>query len=175
MKLERRPVPRVRPRPSRASIPDIAYDERIVDAACMHLVMNPAQFDVLVMPNLYGDIVSDLCAGLVGGLGVVGAANLGHRRSAVFEAVHGSAPDIAGKNIANPTALLLSAVLMLRHIDEGAGGRPRSWRRSAAVLDRRHDARTRDLGRHARRPTEFADAVCQALEAIGAIRGLDVL
>ena len=85
----------------------------------MHLVMNPEQFDVLVMPNLYGDIVSDLCAGLVGGLGVVGAANLG-TDIGVFEAVHGSAPDIAGKNIANPTALLLSAVLMLRHIDEGA-------------------------------------------------------
>ena len=98
---------------------DIKYDERIVDAACMQLVMNPEQFDVLVLPNLYGDIVSDLCAGLVGGLGVVGAANLG-TEIAVFEAVHGSAPDIAGKNLANPTALLLSAVLMLRHIDEGA-------------------------------------------------------
>ena len=99
--------------------PDIAYDEKIVDAACMHLVMKPEQFDVLVMPNLYGDIVSDLCAGLVGGLGVVGAANLG-TDVAVFEAVHGSAPDIAGKNYANPTALLLSAVLMLRHINEDA-------------------------------------------------------
>src|SRR6476620_10442270 len=98
--------------------PEISYDEKIVDAACMHLVMKPEQFDVLVMPNLYGDIVSDLCAGLVGGLGVVGAANLG-TEVGVFEAVHGSAPDIAGKNLANPTALLLSAVLMLRHIDEG--------------------------------------------------------
>src|SRR5436190_9644934 len=97
---------------------DIAYDEKIVDAACMHLVMNPGQFDVLVMPNLYGDIVSDLCAGLVGGLGMVGAANHGHEAS-VFEAVHGSAPDIAGKNLANPTALLLAAIMMLRHIDEG--------------------------------------------------------
>src|SRR5207249_9091883 len=96
---------------------DIAYDERIVDAACMQLVMRPEQFDVLLLPNLYGDIVSDLCAGLVGGLGVVGAANLGVE-SAVFEAVHGSAPDIAGKGLANPTGLLLSAVLMLRHIDE---------------------------------------------------------
>src|SRR5262245_46937918 len=86
---------------------DIAYDERIVDAACMHLVMNPSQFDVLLLPNLYGDIVSDLCAGLVGGLGVVGAANHGDA-AAVFEAVHGSAPDIAGRNVANPTALLLS-------------------------------------------------------------------
>src|SRR5437879_13494717 len=80
----------------------------------MHLVMNPSQFDVLLLPNLYGDIVSDLCAGLVGGLGVVGAANLG-REAAVFEAVHGSAPDIAGKNAANPTALVLSAVMILRH------------------------------------------------------------
>src|SRR5439155_20482340 len=97
---------------------EIPYDERIVDAACMQLVMDPGQFDVLVMPNLYGDIVSDLCAGLVGGLGVVGAANLG-ADAAVFEAVHGSAPDIAGRNAANPTALLLSAVLMLRHIDGG--------------------------------------------------------
>ncbi len=90
--------------------PDIQHDERIVDAACMQLVLNPSQFDVLVMPNLYGDIVSDLCAGLVGGLGVVGAANHG-TDIAVFEAVHGSAPDIAGKNLANPTALLLSAVI----------------------------------------------------------------
>src|SRR5204862_7052444 len=99
--------------------PDIAYDERMIDAACMQLVLHPEKFDVMVLPNLYGDIVSDLCAGLVGGLGVVGAANLG-TGCAVFEAVHGSAPDIAGKGIANPTALLLSAVLMLRHINEHA-------------------------------------------------------
>ena len=96
---------------------DIPYDERIVDAVCMQLVMNPQQFDLLVLPNLYGDIVSDLCAGLVGGLGVVPGANLGED-IAVFEAVHGSAPDIAGQNLANPTALLLSALMMLRHIDE---------------------------------------------------------
>src|SRR6478752_1771045 len=100
-----------------SEFPGITYDEKIIDAACMHLVMNPGQFDVLVLPNLYGDIVSDLCAGLVGGLGVVGAANLG-ADCAVFEAVHGSAPDIAGKNLANPTALLLSAVMMLQHLDE---------------------------------------------------------
>src|SRR6187549_1260227 len=99
--------------------PDITFDDRIVDAACMQLVMNPSQFDILVLPNLYGDIVSDLCAGLVGGLGVVPGANLG-TEIGVFEAVHGSAPDIAGKGVANPTALLLSAVLMLRHIGEGA-------------------------------------------------------
>src|SRR5918992_704083 len=96
---------------------DITYDERIVDAACMHLVMRPEKFDVLLLPNLYGDIVSDLCAGLVGGLGVVPGANLG-TDCAVFEAVHGSAPDIAGKNLANPTALLLSGLMMLDHIGE---------------------------------------------------------
>jgi len=93
--------------------PDIKYDERIVDATCMQLVLRPESFDVLLLENLYGDIVSDLCAGLVGGLGVVGAANLGSA-AAVFEAVHGSAPDIAGKMRANPTALLLSAVLIDR-------------------------------------------------------------
>lgn len=138
---------------------DIRYDEKIVDAACMHLVMNPAQFDVLVMPNLYGDIVSDLCAGLVGGLGVVGAANLGSEL-AVFEAVHGSAPDIAGKGLANPTALLLSAVLMLRHLDEGDAA-DRIMRALGRVLEE-GVARTRDLGGTAS-TDGFADAVCQGL------------
>src|SRR3989442_10483930 len=125
----------------------------------MQLVMNPGQFDVLVMPNLYGDIVSGLCAGLVGGLGVVGAANLGIDIG-VFEAVHGSAPDIAGKNIANPTALLLSAVLMLRHIDEGAAAE-----RIMDALERVLSAgqvRTRDLHGSAT-TTEFADAICRAM------------
>src|SRR6184192_2617912 len=121
---------------------DIAYDERIVDAACMQLVMHPEKLDVLLLPNLYGDIVSDLCAGLVGGLGVVGAANLGHD-AAVFEAVHGSAPDIAGKNAANPTALLLSAVLMLRHIDENDAA-DRIMKALAGVLTAGR-VRTRDL------------------------------
>ena len=139
---------------------DIAYDERIVDAACMHLVMNPSQFDVLLLPNLYGDIVSDLCAGLVGGLGVVGAANLG-RETAVFEAVHGSAPDLAGKNLANPTALLLSAVLMLRHLDEGDAA-SRVMRGLSAVLTE-GSVRTRDLGGTAS-TTAFAEAVCRAVE-----------
>jgi isocitrate dehydrogenase (NAD+) len=139
--------------------PDIAYDERIVDAACMHLVMKPSQFDVLLLPNLYGDIVSDLCAGLVGGLGVVGAANLG-TGTAVFEAVHGSAPDIAGKNLANPTALLLSAILMLRHIDEHAAA-DRIMAGLGAVLTAGR-IRTRDLGGSAS-TTEFADAVCREL------------
>ena len=98
--------------------PDIAADDRIVDAACMRLVMNPETFDVLLTENLYGDIVSDLAAGLVGGLGVVPGANIG-TEGAVFEAVHGSAPDIAGKNLANPMALLMSAILMLRHLELG--------------------------------------------------------
>jgi len=138
---------------------DIAYDERIVDAACMHLVLKPSQFDVLVMPNLYGDIVSDLCAGLVGGLGVVGAANLG-TEVAVFEAVHGSAPDIAGKQIANPTALLLSAVLMLRHLDEQQAA-DAVMRALGRVLSE-GAVRTRDLGGTAS-TLAFADAVCGAL------------
>jgi isocitrate dehydrogenase (NAD+) len=139
---------------------DIAYEEKIVDAACMHLVMNPAQFDVLVMPNLYGDIVSDLCAGLVGGLGVVGSANLG-AGIAVFEAVHGSAPDIAGKNLANPTALVLAAVLMLEHMDE-----QRAADRIVQALEgvlAAGQVRTRDLGGTAS-TSEFADAICRALD-----------
>ena len=138
---------------------DIKYDERIVDAACMQLVMVPETFDVLLLPNLYGDIVSDLCAGLVGGLGVVGAANLGSE-IAVFEAVHGSAPDIAGKNLANPTALLLSAVLMLRHIDEGAAA-DRIMQALGRVLTA-EQVRTRDLGGTAS-TSEFGEAVARSL------------
>jgi isocitrate dehydrogenase (NAD+) len=141
---------------------DVAYDERIVDATCMHLVMNPSQFDVLLLPNLYGDIVSDLCAGLVGGLGVVGAANLG-ADCAVFEAVHGSAPDIAGKNLANPTALLLSAIMMLQHLDERPAA-DRIMRGLGAVLT---DGRTRthDVGGSST-TSEFADAVARAVESV---------
>src|SRR6202162_3639303 len=99
--------------------PEITYGEHIIDNTCMQLVMNPYQYDTLLLENLYGDIVSDLCAAFVGGLGLVPGANLG-AECAIFEAVHGSAPDIAGKDLANPTALLQSAVLMLRHIDEAA-------------------------------------------------------
>ena len=139
--------------------PDIRSDDRIVDAACMHLVMNPAQFDVLLLPNLYGDIVSDLCAGLVGGLGVVPGANLG-TEIGVFEAVHGSAPDIAGKGIANPMALLHSAVLMLRHIGEGAIA-DRIMTALGAVLGE-GTVRTRDLGGTAT-TMEFAEALCRRL------------
>src|ERR1700681_1050132 len=97
--------------------PEITYGEHIVDNTCMQLVMNSYQYDMLLMENLYGDILSDLCAGLVGGLGLVPGANFGHE-CAIFEAVHGSAPDIAGKNIANPTAVLRSGLLMLRHLGE---------------------------------------------------------
>jgi isocitrate dehydrogenase (NAD+) len=138
--------------------PGIAYDERIIDAACMQLVLTPERFDVLVLPNLYGDIVSDLGAGLVGGLGVVGAANLGPT-CAVFEAVHGSAPDIAGKGVANPTALLLSAVLMLHHIGEKAAA-DAVMKALGGVLA--GGTRTRDLGGSAT-TREFADAVCKVL------------
>jgi isocitrate dehydrogenase (NAD+) len=138
--------------------PEILCDDRIVDAACMHLVINPAQFDVLLMPNLYGDIVSDLCAGLVGGLGVVPAANLG-TEIGVFEAVHGSAPDIAGKGLANPTALLLSALLMLRHLGEGAIA-DRIMKALGATLQ--SGVKTKDLGGTAS-TTEFTEAICERL------------
>jgi isocitrate dehydrogenase (NAD+) len=104
-------------REAAASYPEITYNELIVDNCSMQLVMRPESFDLLVMPNLYGDIVSDLTAGLVGGLGIVPGANLGEK-CAVFEAVHGTAPDIVGKGLANPTALMQSAVLMLAHIGE---------------------------------------------------------
>jgi len=100
-----------------AEFTDIAYNELIVDNACMQLVMRPETFDLLVLPNLYGDIISDLTAGLVGGLGIVPGANIGDHH-AIFEAVHGTAPDIAGKGLANPTALMQSAVLMLAHLGE---------------------------------------------------------
>ena len=137
--------------------PDIAADDRIVDATCMQLVMDPSRFDVLLLPNLYGDIVSDLCAGLVGGLGVVPGANLG-TGIGVFEAVHGSAPDIAGQNVANPTALLLSAVLMLRHIGEGAIA-DRVMAALTAVLTEGR-IRTRDLGGTAS-TSAFAEAIAR--------------
>jgi isocitrate dehydrogenase (NAD+) len=139
---------------------DIQYDERIVDAACMHLVMHPERFDVLLLPNLYGDIVSDLCAGLVGGLGVVPAANLGDEGVGVFEAVHGTAPDIAGQNKANPTALLLSAVLMLQHMreDEKADRIVKAlWKVLADGT-----GRTPDIGGTAT-TTGFTEAICRVL------------
>jgi isocitrate dehydrogenase (NAD+) len=140
--------------------PDIKYDERIVDAVCMHLVMNPQKFDMLVLPNLYGDIVSDLCAGLVGGLGVVPGANIGDYAS-VFEAVHGSAPDIAGQGIANPTALLLSAVMMLQHIGEGTAADAVMAALTQVLVA--GEVRTRDLGGTSS-TLEFSDAICHAMD-----------
>lgn len=112
--------------------PDIIAEDKIVDALCMNLVMDPTKFDILLLGNLFGDIVSDLAAGLVGGLGVVPGANIGDDY-AVFEAVHGSAPDIAGKGIANPTALIFSALLMLRHIGENAAA-DRIWKAVLVTL-----------------------------------------
>jgi isocitrate dehydrogenase (NAD+) len=136
---------------------DIAYDEQIVDAACMNLVMKPETFDVLLLPNLYGDIVSDLCAGLVGGLGVVGAANLGESIG-VFEAVHGSAPDIAGKGIANPSAQMFAAAMMLDHV--GELDRAARIRQAVEHVIVKQNLRTRDLGGTAS-TQEFGDAVAK--------------
>jgi isocitrate dehydrogenase (NAD+) len=125
--------------------PDIDYNELIIDNGCMQLVRDPSQFDILLLENLYGDVVSDLCAGLVGGLGVVPGANIGDG-CAVFEAVHGSAPDIAGKGLANPLALIMSGVMMLNHLGETAAA-DRVKRAYDAVLARRHpEELTRDIG-----------------------------
>lgn len=149
----------------RAYSAKLTYEELIIDAACMKLVQNPGQFDVILCENLYGDLISDLCAGMVGGLGVTPGANFGEKH-AVFEAVHGSAPDIAGQNKANPLALLMSAVMMLRHL-----AATRNDPACAAVADRIRDAynaclvageRTRDLG-GSLGTKEFADAVTRRL------------
>ncbi|MBI4553771.1 MAG: isocitrate dehydrogenase (NAD(+)) [Candidatus Latescibacteria bacterium] len=140
--------------------PDITYDEIIIDNLCMQLVLNPYQFDLLLLENLYGDIVSEICSGLVGGLGVVPGANIGET-CAVFEAVHGSAPQIAGKGIANPTAVILSGGLLLRHLGEDAAAQ-RIQRGVDRVLQEGR-VRTPDLGGQA--TTEaFADAVIAAFE-----------
>jgi isocitrate dehydrogenase (NAD+) len=140
--------------------PEITYGEHIVDNTCMQLVMNPYQYDQLVMENLYGDILSDLCAGFVGGLGLVPGANFGDE-CAIFEAVHGSAPDIAGKNLANPTALLRSAMLMLVHIGEVEA--ERKIRAALETVYRRKEKLTKDVGGNAG-TSEFADAVIAAMQ-----------
>ncbi|MBK6796161.1 MAG: isocitrate dehydrogenase (NAD(+)) [Acidobacteria bacterium] len=143
--------------------PEIEADDKIVDNTCMQLVMRPQQFDMLLLENLYGDIVSDLAAGLVGGLGIVPGANIGEL-GAVFEAVHGSAPDIAGKGLANPTALLQSGILMLRYLDE---------RKAADLIERamiytlaEKKVRTRDLGGTAS-TTEYTEAVVASMRELG--------
>jgi len=139
--------------------PEIEADDKIVDNACMQLVMRPEQFDIMLLENLYGDIVSDLCAGLIGGLGLVPGANIGEQ-GAVFEAVHGSAPDIAGQGIANPTALLQSSLLMLRHLGE----REAADRIENAMLAvfAEGTVRTRDIGGTAG-TSEFTDAIIAKL------------
>ena len=139
--------------------PEIEYRELIVDNACMQLVMNPAQFDVLLLPNLYGDVVSDLAAGLVGGLGVVPSGNIGHE-SALFEAVHGTAPDIAGKGIANPTAIVMSAAMMLNYLKEIDASRRISSALDKVYREGKHV--TRDVGGTAT-TREFTQAVIAAL------------
>lgn len=139
--------------------PDIEYDELIVDSTCMQLVMNPYKFDMLLMENLYGDILSELCSGLVGGVAVVPGANIGDE-IAVFEAVHGSAPDLAGTHAANPTGLLLSSVMMLRHIGETEAG-DRIERALFRVMQQ-GEVRTRDLGGSAT-TEEMTEAVIREL------------
>jgi isocitrate dehydrogenase (NAD+) len=139
--------------------PNIDYQELIIDAGCMKLVQDPARFDVLLMENLYGDLVSDLCAGLVGGLGVVPGSNIGDD-AAIFEAVHGSAPDIAGKGIANPLALIMSGVMMLNHLHETDIAEKIKHAYDAVLAEGKHF--TRDLGGSAG-TDEFADAIIAKL------------
>jgi isocitrate dehydrogenase (NAD+) len=138
--------------------PDIEYKELIVDNACMQMVLNPNQFDMLLLTNLYGDIMSDLAAGLVGGLGFAPSGNMGEK-IAVFEAVHGTAPDIAGKGLANPTALLMSAILMLRHIEEMAAATKVESALHKVYREGKH--LTRDVGGTAS-TAEFTEAVIRA-------------
>jgi len=138
---------------------DIEYKELIVDNACMQIVINPNQFDVLLLPNLYGDVMSDLAAGLVGGLGVVPSGNIGDR-AAMFEAVHGTAPDIAGRGLANPTALLLSSIMMLDHLGERSAARRIEAALERVYRDGKHT--TQDVGGKAG-TAEFTDALVATL------------
>jgi isocitrate dehydrogenase (NAD+) len=138
---------------------EIEYKELIVDNACMQMVLDPGQFDMLLLPNLYGDVMSDLAAGLVGGLGVVPSGNIGDD-SAMFEAVHGTAPDIAGKGLANPTALLMSGIMMLDHLGERPAARRIETALERVYREGKHN--TRDLGGKAT-TQQFTDAVISAL------------
>ena len=142
-----------------AEFPEIEYKEMIVDNACMQIVMNPQQFDVLLLPNLYGDVMSDLAAGLVGGLGVVPSGNIGDN-GALFEAVHGTAPDIEGKGLANPTALLMSSILMLDYLGERSAARRIETALEKVYSEAKHT--TQDVGGKAG-TAEFTDAVIAAL------------
>src|SRR5712692_5353684 len=142
-----------------AEYPEIEYKEMIVDNACMQIVMNPQQFDVLLLPNLYGDVMSDLAAGLVGGLGVVPSGNVGDH-GALFEAVHGTAPDIEGKGLANPTALLMSSILMLDYLGERPAARRIETALEKVYSEAKHT--THDVGGKAG-TDEFTDALIAAL------------
>ncbi|WP_058188856.1 isocitrate dehydrogenase (NAD(+)) [Terracidiphilus gabretensis] len=139
--------------------PEIQYGEHLIDNTCMQLVMNPYQYDTLLLENLYGDIVSDLCAAFVGGLGLVPGANIGVD-CAIFEAVHGSAPDIAGKDVANPTALLQSSILMLRHLDESDAAD--QVQKALETVYTEKKTLTRDVGGTAG-TSQFADAILAAM------------
>jgi isocitrate dehydrogenase (NAD+) len=139
--------------------PSIEFNSLIVDNTCMQLVMNPQQFDIIVTTNLFGDIISDLCAGLIGGLGMAPGANIGEE-FAIFEAVHGSAPDIAGKKIANPTALILAAALMLEHLDMADKAVKIRSAIRGVLSDK--DRLTGDLGGSAK-TQEFTDAIIERL------------
>ena len=141
--------------------PEITYGEHIVDNTCMQLVMNPYQYDMLLMENLYGDIISDLCAAFVGGLGMVPSANFGGH-CAIFEAVHGSAPDIAGKNIANPTAIIRCSLLMLRHLGEFDAAL--KIRNALEKVYRTREKLTRDIGGKAT-TSEFAESIIEAMQS----------
>lgn len=139
--------------------PDIITEEMIVDATCMKLVMNPENFDVIVTTNLFGDILSDLCAGLVGGLGMAPGANIG-KDAAIFEAVHGSAPDIAGKNLANPTSVILASIQMLEYL--GMADKAEKIRAAVTAVIAEGDRTTRDLG-GTHGTTDFTQAVIERL------------
>jgi isocitrate dehydrogenase (NAD+) len=144
--------------------PEIEYKEMIVDNACMQMVLDPQQFDMLLLPNLYGDVMSDLAAGLVGGLGVVPSGNIGDE-CAMFEAVHGTAPDIAGKGLANPTALVMSSIMMLDHLGERSAARRIEAALEKVYREGKHV--TRDIGGKAG-TAEFTDAVIGALAPVPA-------
>uniref|UniRef100_A0A4W3HZH0 Isocitrate dehydrogenase [NAD] subunit, mitochondrial n=1 Tax=Callorhinchus milii TaxID=7868 RepID=A0A4W3HZH0_CALMI len=136
---------------------DIKFTEVYLDTVCLNMVQDPSQFDVLVMPNLYGDILSDLCAGLIGGLGVTPSGNIGANGVAIFESVHGTAPDIAGKDMANPTALLLSAVMMLRHM--GLFDHARKIESACFETIKNQQVLTKDLGGNSK-CSEFTQEIC---------------
>lgn len=149
------------PHQSTVNWKDIKFNEMYLDTVCLNMVQDPSQFDVLVMPNLYGDILSDLCAGLIGGLGVTPSGNIGANGVAIFESVHGTAPDIAGKDMANPTALLLSAVMMLRHM----GLFDHAARIEAACFATIKDGKslTKDLGGNAK-CSDFTEEICRRVK-----------